>query len=77
MTFWQRYSRGIIWVSIVIAAFALAFWLSGCATRYEPPDGETSPEECPKCGHPFGEEDKWEESEPPEPDHHDDREDWL
>jgi hypothetical protein len=37
MTFWQRYARGIIWLTIVIAAFALAFWLSGCATRYEPP----------------------------------------
>lgn len=30
-------TRGIIWLTIVIAAFALAFWLSGCATRYQPP----------------------------------------
>lgn len=36
MTFWQRYSRGIIWVFIVIAAFALAFWLSGYVA-YQPP----------------------------------------
>lgn len=42
------------------------------ATRYDPPDGETKPEECPKCGHSFDESDKWESSEPPEPDHHQD-----
>ena len=42
------------------------------ATRHEPADGQTSPEECPKCGKPFGPEDEWRESEPPEPDPHPD-----
>lgn len=38
MTFWQRYARGLIWLTIVIAAFALAFWLSGCqSVGYQPP----------------------------------------
>jgi len=37
MTFWKRYSRGLIWLTIVIAALAAAFVLSGCQTRYEPP----------------------------------------
>jgi hypothetical protein len=40
------------------------------ATRHDPADGETSPEECPGCGHPFGQSDEWREAEPPEPDHH-------
>ncbi len=43
------------------------------ATRYEPADGETSPEECPKCGKPFNDVDRWGESEPPEPDPYDAR----
>lgn len=42
------------------------------ATRWDPADGETTPEECPTCGHPFGEADGWDEQEPPEPDHHGD-----
>lgn len=46
------------------------------ATRWDPADGETSPEECPKCGHPFDDTDEYVEHEPPEPDHHrDDHED--
>jgi len=36
------------------------------ATRTDPADGETSPEECPKCGKPFNDTDNWAESEPPE-----------
>jgi hypothetical protein len=36
MTFWQRYRRGLIWIAVVAGAFALAFWLSSCAT-YQPP----------------------------------------
>lgn len=36
MTFWKRYARGIIWLTIVIAAIGLGLWLSGCAT-YQPP----------------------------------------
>ena len=39
------------------------------ATLYDPPDGETKPEECPKCGKPWDDDDKWEDSEPPEPDY--------
>ncbi len=35
-------------------------------TRWDPADGETSPEECPNCGKPFGPEDAWAELEPPE-----------
>lgn len=42
MTFWQRYARGLIWLSIVIIAFAVAFALSGCVgSREQPP--------CPDC----------------------------
>jgi hypothetical protein len=37
------------------------------ATRYDPPDGETQPEECPSCGEPWGEFSLWVEAEPPEP----------
>lgn len=36
MTFWKRYSRGLIWLTIVIAALAAAYVLSGCQT-YQPP----------------------------------------
>lgn len=43
---------------------AMTYWP---ATRWDPPDGETSPEECPKCGRPFDDSDSWSESEPPEP----------
>lgn len=46
-------------------AVAVTHWP---ATRYDPPDGETNPEECPKCGHFFGDDDRWQEAEPPEPD---------
>jgi len=44
-------------------AVAVTIWP---ATRIDPADGETTPEECPKCGHPFGDDDKWERSEPPD-----------
>lgn len=44
------------------------------ATRFAPAEGETSPEECPKCGKHFDDDDDWQEGEPPEPDHH--RDDW-
>lgn len=37
MTFWKRYSRGLIWLTIVIAALAAAYVLSGCGARYQPP----------------------------------------
>lgn len=40
MTFWKRYSRGIIWLTIVIAAIGMGLWLSGCAHPYEPPGQE-------------------------------------
>lgn len=36
MTFWKRYSRGIIWLTIVIAAIGMGLWLSGCQS-YQPP----------------------------------------
>lgn len=36
MTFWQRYARGIIWLTIVIASIILGLWLSGCVA-YQPP----------------------------------------
>lgn len=36
MTFWNRYARGIIWLAIVLAAFGVAAYLSGCQT-YQPP----------------------------------------
>ena len=39
------------------------------ATRWDPADGETSPEECPKCGKPWDETDERVESDPPEPDY--------
>ena len=34
------------------------------ATRWDPPDGDRSPEECPKCGHEFDSGDDWTEAEP-------------
>jgi hypothetical protein len=48
------------------------------ATRYDPPDGETSPEECPKCGHCWDSTDSRAEVEPdpPERDDWDDRGRW-
>ena len=45
-------------------AVAEAYWP---ATRWDPPDGERSPEECEGCGEPFGEETWWEQDEPPDP----------
>jgi len=45
------------------------------ATRYEPADGSTDPEECPSCGKPFDPSDNWQESEPPEPEPRDDYDD--
>jgi hypothetical protein len=46
------------------------------ATRTSPAEGELGPEECPSCGKPFDQEDEWKDSEPPEPDHHQDDYDW-
>lgn len=37
------------------------------ATRHDPAEGQTSPEECPGCGKPFDQDDRWVEAEPPEP----------
>ncbi len=34
------------------------------ATRVDPADGETKPEECPKCGLPFSESENWTLLEP-------------
>lgn len=39
MTFWKRYGRGIIWLTIVIAAIILGLWLSGCVAYQPPGDG--------------------------------------
>lgn len=36
------------------------------ATRIDPADGETTPEECPKCGLPFSESSEWILLEPDE-----------
>lgn len=54
---------------------AITHW---AATRYEPPDGETSPEECPNCGRSFvdGEDTNgqtWSEVEPDPDIYEDDR----
>ncbi len=35
-------------------------------TRWDPADGETSPEECEGCGKPFTQNDHWVELDPPE-----------
>jgi rRNA maturation protein Nop10 len=42
------------------------------ATRHEPADGELSPEECPKCGEPYSQDDLQHEVEPPEREPYDD-----
>lgn len=41
------------------------------ATRYDPPDGETNPEECSGCGAGWDSGTIYVDAEPPEPDHRD------